>query len=106
MATKKSNKYPKYTKKELSDIVADRKYWEAYGELIGAKLTGFTYKNSAQFIVEYPCNPSASPKYHSFSLDSYHCKMIDAAITKTFEFMYEKVFPTLPLTLIKNRKKK
>jgi hypothetical protein len=39
----------KYTKKELDEITADKKYWEEFGDAIGWKLNGWTGRRHAGF---------------------------------------------------------
>jgi len=72
--TKKTTEYPKYTKAELDEITAERKHWESYGKLTGARLLGWTYRSSAYFM------PSSG--YNSFHMNSNHCQMVDAALAK------------------------
>lgn len=66
----------KHTKVELAQITADRKYWQRYGKLIGARLLGWTYRQSASFIV--PDDGFDG----SMTMTSYHARMVDAALAK------------------------
>jgi hypothetical protein len=67
----------RYTKKELAEITADRKYWEEFGDAIGWKLSGWTGRRHAGFLtgrrqIELP----------SFSITGAERDAIMAAIKK------------------------
>jgi hypothetical protein len=61
------------TKKEIAETIADRDYWQSYGNLIDARLIGWTYRQHAQFAV-----PGS---YNTLQMVSDHCRMIDVALT-------------------------
>jgi hypothetical protein len=71
---KKTVKGSNYTKKELDEITADRKYWQSYGDLVGARLYGWTYRRNATFIM---------PNGSTLPLDQNHIKWAEALIKKT-----------------------
>lgn len=80
--TKSNSETIDYTKEELAEIIADKKYWQSYGNLIGAKLYGWTYRQHASFSIAVPTNPNMTPQQHTFELGPYHCKMIDAVLAQ------------------------
>ena len=78
----------KYTKDLLKEIKAERRYWEKYGKLIGAKLSAWTYRSSANFFIP---KKDEEPYTETFSMNSYHAKMIDAAIKKANKSLINKL---------------